>query len=349
MAVLGLMLAAADAGAQLCGDADGNGSVTVADGVQALRAAADLSTTCTAARCDVDGNGTIAVADGVNVLRKAADLPVAGSCAVSTTAAVTAFLGEMVKVGRISLATSAHQLAARSAAVRSDCDEGFFETEGDTTTFFDCRFDTVVIDGAVTSIVLESDPERGFFKKTETFAHYEVRLLADDFVFRQDGTMTVSIDTQAGRLTEDGSLTVFQAGAAIGQDEYTFIKRNLVTDTTNGTVLTGELVSALAQAGLAGIETVTLGFTTGVLADVDVEFDDGRLERFVFNLETRELLPVAAGGVASADGDRGTAGGERCHEIARQERRRRLEPAHVRVHVGEAERAREVIGAVRRA
>ncbi len=64
----------------VCGDADGNGTVTVTDGVQVLRAAAELSSPCTLAACDVDGDGAIGVTDGVNVLRKAADLSGADAC-----------------------------------------------------------------------------------------------------------------------------------------------------------------------------------------------------------------------------------------------------------------------------
>jgi hypothetical protein len=65
-----------------CGDADGDGRVTVADGVQALRAAAGLPSSCAMnAACDVDGNGTVSVADGVNILRLAAGLPVELRCA----------------------------------------------------------------------------------------------------------------------------------------------------------------------------------------------------------------------------------------------------------------------------
>jgi hypothetical protein len=63
-----------------CGDADGNGSVTVTDGVQTLRAAAGLSSTCTLTRCDVNGSGSITVSDGVQVLRAAAGLAVGGTC-----------------------------------------------------------------------------------------------------------------------------------------------------------------------------------------------------------------------------------------------------------------------------
>jgi cysteine-rich repeat protein len=63
-----------------CGDADGDGAMSVTDGVQILRAAAGLSSVCTVARCDVDGNGSMSVTDAVNVLRGAAGLPFTGTC-----------------------------------------------------------------------------------------------------------------------------------------------------------------------------------------------------------------------------------------------------------------------------
>lgn len=67
--------------AAICGDADGNGDVSVTDGVIVLRAAAGLPASCTAA-CDVDGDGSLTVTDGVNVLRKSAALPSAENCPV---------------------------------------------------------------------------------------------------------------------------------------------------------------------------------------------------------------------------------------------------------------------------
>lgn len=63
------------AGARECGDADGNGAVSVTDGVNVLRGAAGLAGACDdPAPCDVDGNGSVSVTDGVNVLRAAAGL-----------------------------------------------------------------------------------------------------------------------------------------------------------------------------------------------------------------------------------------------------------------------------------
>jgi hypothetical protein len=66
--------------ADVCGDADGDGGVTVADGIQALRAAAQLPSTCVPARCDIDGGGAMTVADGVSVLRASAGLSVVLAC-----------------------------------------------------------------------------------------------------------------------------------------------------------------------------------------------------------------------------------------------------------------------------
>lgn len=64
----------------LCGDADGNGSVTNADGVQTLRAAAGLSSVCTVDICDMNGNGNVTVSDGVQVLRASVGLSAESRC-----------------------------------------------------------------------------------------------------------------------------------------------------------------------------------------------------------------------------------------------------------------------------
>lgn len=289
---LGTALGAGAAHAQLCGDADGNGNVSVTDGVQALRAAASLPSSCTAGRCDVDGNGSISVTDGVNVLRKAAGLAITEACpGGSTNALVRGFVGEMTKIARIAGVSSAHFHAA--AAGSTPCDEGFIELDGQTSRFENCRFGNIVIDGAVTTTTILSDPENQRFIRSDVYEQYEVRFLDIDFTFRQDGTSTVDIDSKANRLVENATLTIFTAQSATGQDEYTLRKVNLTTDTQTGSVLTGELVTALAAAGVAGIKAVTLGFVVGTVADVDVEFDDGRFEAFTYDLVSGELTPAA--------------------------------------------------------
>lgn len=68
-------------GGRICGDADGSGGITVTDGVNVLRAAAGLASTCNdPAPCDVNGNGAVTVTDGVNVLRAAAGLAAELQC-----------------------------------------------------------------------------------------------------------------------------------------------------------------------------------------------------------------------------------------------------------------------------
>jgi hypothetical protein len=289
--VLWTALGASSAYAQPCGDADGNGNVSVTDGVQALRAAAGLPSSCAAGRCDVDGNGSISVTDGVNVLRKVAGLAITEACpGGSTNASVRAFVGEMTKIARITGASSA-QLRV-TAAGSTPCDDGFIELDGQTSRFENCRFGNVVIDGAVTTTTILSDPENQRFIRSDVYEQYEVRFLDIDFTFRQDGTSTVDIDSKANRLVENANLTIFTAQSATGQDEYTLRKVDLTTDTQTGTVLTGELVTALASAGVAGIKAVTLGFVVGTVVDVDVEFDDGRFEAFTYDLESGELTPA---------------------------------------------------------
>ena len=82
----------------LC-DANLDGVISVSDGVNVLRAAAQLPSLCNLAACDADGDGAITVADGVNVLRAAASLAsacdheacvdIAGQWHVSETADIT--------------------------------------------------------------------------------------------------------------------------------------------------------------------------------------------------------------------------------------------------------------------
>jgi hypothetical protein len=64
----------------ICGDANNDGDISVSDGVSALRAAAELPSTCPLAVCDVNADGRITVTDGVNILRNAAGLPTVDKC-----------------------------------------------------------------------------------------------------------------------------------------------------------------------------------------------------------------------------------------------------------------------------
>lgn len=63
--------------ASVVGDATGDGVMSVADGVQIMRAAAGLSSVCTVPACDLDASGFLSVTDGASALRIAGGLPAA--------------------------------------------------------------------------------------------------------------------------------------------------------------------------------------------------------------------------------------------------------------------------------
>lgn len=287
LVLLASLTTVATASAEECGDADNSGAVTVTDGVQTLRAVAGLSTSCVASRCDVDGSGSVTVTDAVNVLRKAAELPINESCVGSRTQTIAAFIGEMTKIAR----TAAPRSAA-APALTTECDSGFIEQDGNTTRYVDCRFGTAVLNGSLTTVLVESTNVR--FTFDYTYDGFQSQFLDSGFTFRQDGAVRTIIDTEQHVLIEDGSVTIQHSGSASGQEEYTLIKRGLTTDTDTGTVVAGELASALAAAGVIGIRSVTIGFVVGVVVDVAVEFDDGQRADFTYNLETQELTPVMA-------------------------------------------------------
>jgi len=79
-----LLFAVPATAAEICGDADQSGAITVTDGVLALQAAAGLDGRCVSpATCDLDGNGKVSVSDGVNVLRLAAGLGAFTACPIA--------------------------------------------------------------------------------------------------------------------------------------------------------------------------------------------------------------------------------------------------------------------------
>src|SRR5262249_25682298 len=127
------------------------GSVSVTDGVQTLRFAAGLSSSCTLEKCDVDGNGAVTVTDGVNVLRKAAGLTIAENCQ-SRDAKVAPLLRNTVPIFGGLTKTSGGAQAADAANL---CEN---EGQGGTSTFdpnlgeldfTNCLIDGLLYDGTI--------------------------------------------------------------------------------------------------------------------------------------------------------------------------------------------------------
>ena len=78
---------------------------------EALQAATGIGDRCTVERCDVDGNGEITVTDGVNVLRLAADLPAFTACPLVPALRLTA---DMKAAGSVAEMLEAVRVATRS-------------------------------------------------------------------------------------------------------------------------------------------------------------------------------------------------------------------------------------------
>lgn len=268
-----LLALSGSASAQICGDADNNGQVSVTDGVQALRAAAGLPSSCTLATCDVDGNGSITVTDGVNILRKTAGLPISENCpGGDTSAQIEALLrsslqvfGEMTKIGT--------GQAARAAAEQQCDGGGSLFVDDQTIDFFDCTLGTLNYDGS--------------------FAFG-----ANSFEF----DITITDLTTGASESLSGFLTERQAGAnfvisgafdfssALGSFSVEF--NQLVTD-PNGNFIGGSLAFSVEDAELPEVEEIRMTFSPSNIAVVEVSLSDGSSLLFNFNVVTGELTPVS--------------------------------------------------------
>jgi len=274
--------------AQVCGDADGNGSVTVTDGVQVLRGAAGLPSTCASrpALCDVDGNGTISVTDGVSVLRLAAGLAVSGNCQPSAASAVqdvTDSLLPFLTVGLGALARGGTS-SAESAAATTNCDFGGTATNQKMNTLRVFTLDACV----------EGNMALGHF---------------------QFGG-TIQFDTASGALTLDLTVDTLASGrtahfvgtlqAAVASSAGFSLNDALALMIPEGTVTVhfhdlaldgnGDLASGSAQvtddANALAFASFTMTVTSTTQADVHVIDDDASTTDLVLDLATGALTPA---------------------------------------------------------
>jgi len=128
-----------------CGDADGDGVVSVTDGVTMLRAAAQLPSDCPRRRCDMNLDGEISVTDGVGGLRLAAGLSTQAECSEART---DALFGQIYKT--IGFGVGAAATARAQGAQTTPCPNGgFTEDEANLTRFVDCRDGNIITNGTI--------------------------------------------------------------------------------------------------------------------------------------------------------------------------------------------------------
>lgn len=264
------------AAAQVCGDADGNGNVTVTDGVQTLRAAAFLSSSCSGTVCDVDGSGTVTVTDGVNVLRKAANLPAPDACGGG---GVNQQVQELINQVQPLLTIGLGFIPAGGASIQQQniCQnapdgEAFFD-EG-SVEFVDCDLGGVVFDGSITSTATSVE-----------FFLFSITDVATDSTITFDGELNFFVRGTSSFL--NGSLEI---SSDFGDFVFAF---NQIVFNQSTDVITGGSVRLEADfSDIDGLTFIEIGFTGSSVVPVTVGFDDQTTVSFSYNVNTGVLTPA---------------------------------------------------------
>lgn len=267
--VVGLGGFAAPAAAQVCGDADGNGSVSVVDGVQTLREAAGLESLCTAAACDVDGNGSVSVTDGVNVLRKAAGLTIVENCGGSVAGQPATVLGELHTLFEIGVAyATSSPVTACDNGVDGDVEVDTLEGET-TTSFTTCQVGDVILYGDVTV-----GPD------LLTFGFFEADTVPDeDFIADYDGELTLGT-SGAGRSLR-GSVDVTTESAS------TLVVTFNGAVVTNGILTGGSVTVDLADSDISDqFTSFTIAFDGSGFANVTATDGGGGTSNYRLEIAT---------------------------------------------------------------
>lgn len=296
-ALVALLALAPPAFAQpaVCGDASGDGLVTVSDGVQVLRAAAELSNTCTPATCDVDGNGTITVTDGVNVLRKAAELPAPDLCgggggddaqvatAVEPVAPFLAFA--FTALAELGAAAAESRVNPAGLVDEDDCPDGGIRRKR-------------IVSQCITNVTFEacrySAPGLGSFEfqNTISVSFCRAEVVIGIQVTDLDGGQTVSFDgffsftpSGDGFVANGGPLTFTTPQ---GDFELTFQELTFDGD--------GRPVSGAGQIADTDdnfdLQSIAFTVTGPATASLVATFDDGHQSSYALNFVSGALTPI---------------------------------------------------------
>lgn len=180
--------------AQICGDADGSGAMTITDGVQVLRKAAGLESNCAERVCDVDGNGTTSVSDGVTILRRVAQLPSAMSCGTR--------FGELVKtitVGAITadLRIGTPPLPGPGAPQNVFAIDGPGKVQSGQVALFNVQLSRSV-DSLIIAIQENGAVVEGFAELAVAASASTVDLVVDAVDVPGDASLDLSVGTRTG-------------------------------------------------------------------------------------------------------------------------------------------------------
>lgn len=289
LVVAGIVLvgAAAGASAQTCGDADGDGSLTVIDAANVLRAAVELPSACTAqpARCDLDGSGGITVIDAASVLRRAVDLPGADACPLGNTDVETAVAAvvPLLSLGfdlfpELALSTQA------TAAKTDPCPGGGTRTEDDDIVGLTV---SVELDECVVMNALGKFEFDGFIDADIDVGEVEFTFtttdVANDYSVDFDGVVN-GAPTGDGFVLNGGPITL-----TTDQGDFTLTFNALRVD-SDGDLVSG---SGTVEDTDDNFELKSIKVTANGTVNVDLlaTFDDDSTQDFTLNLDTGDLTP----------------------------------------------------------
>jgi hypothetical protein len=306
LAVLGLslttlVLIGRPAAAQVCGDATGDGTVTVSDGVQTLRAATQLSSSCTVATCDIDGSGSITVTDGVNVLRKAVGLPAPSSCsggggAAAEPAALAKDVAPLLLFGFTAISDVSLPGAAASADVapaggittidEDDCPSGGTRTKlllGGciiNVAFTACQYSAPTLGSFQFDHVISVN-----FCRAQVAMHFDVTDLVSSRMVHFEGSVNFTPTGDGGILADGGPIVL-----TTPQGNFSLTFNQLVFDEEGHAKSgAGEITDDDNNFALA---RMTFTVTSPTNASVVATFDDGHQANFVLNLISGEFTPA---------------------------------------------------------
>jgi hypothetical protein len=286
---LAFVLGSIGTAAALCGDADDDGEVTDVDGVNALRAAAQLSSLCTLETCDVNADGMITDTDGVLILRKAAQLPITGAC-IPTGGPVDQRVAILVQRTSPFLEKAFEHVPQISDPVSSDiisCDNSFDDgeieitvDEGETTVdYLDCELLDTLFAGTV------EDLQDGLFVDVNVFDESS----DDDISFSNENQILTTDSGTTLRLSGDlDASSTFNA--IVVEDISDFIlDLNGLEVAGNGNLVAGNARLNLSDAEITLLEIV-IEYDGSNLAIVTARFDDLSTEQYLFDrLQNRFL------------------------------------------------------------
>lgn len=282
LAIVMIIASVGSAAAQVCGDGNDDGNVTVTDGVQALRAAAGLSNSC-GDGCDVDGNGEITVTDGVNILRKAVGFQIAEACDFTNEEANSVVNPSLSLFDAITKVPGVG--SASVAAAATDCEnDGTIQTSVGTTgaatstTFTNCQIKGAILDGTIGRVVLGS----GF---ALSFQDYMITRIATGRSRTITGQLSV-VNTDAGKRI-DGKLTIDSSERGVFTIEF---QRILIV--ADGSVRQGILFYDLTDASTPRVAAIQITFGESDDIPVTIQLRNKQVRQLILDRNTRLLHRV---------------------------------------------------------